>query len=1198
MAREWTPEQIKALETTDRTVLLSAAAGSGKTATLTERLIRMITDKDNPLDVSRMVVVTFTRAAAAELRERIAAALDDALAKDPENKHLLRSSLLLPSATIRTIDSFCNDLVRGNAESLGLAPHYRIADPAEKKLLMNTLFDDLITDAFDGTYRAEGLDIAYLTECATDARTEKELVNILRELYIDLEGYPDGKDILRQSLEKQTQAASLSFFETDWGKAIRQKAHQTLSFYADALHTARENALLEGDAVFLKTLNKLIEKYEAVARGAVEAVEKGYTAAKLFLADISLPSLRSSNDLAEDARLAKLLAVRFADTVKKLYARFFMWEEKDIPYAAKQSARLTRTVLLLLEEFERRFDAEKRRAGICTYADLEHDAYRLLYHPDGSTTPLAKELRDSYDAICIDEYQDVNDLQHLIFEAISKPTNRFMVGDIKQSIYAFRGAKPAIFAKLRASLPAYEENRESTVLYLTKNFRSYGHLIDFNNAVFDFLFGKIGESIGYRKEDALQTGRKPPASPLPLPELYYAHIPKGTDDKTSEWDIVAQKIKAVLAENKTDSGKPLLPSDIAVLYRSGTDKPAEIAASLRAHGLPVCTKDTQNFFENPEILLALCLLHTVNNPRRDIYLAGLLRSPLYRFTMDELVDIRSQKSATLYDSLLEYTESHSDFEKGKRFLSDLSRFRAVSEGERADRLCRFLWEETGLYSVTDTQGKNRLHTLYDCARTYENGSFHGLYRFLSYLNEIYENGANLGSERMLGDKDGIKIMTMHASKGLEFPVCFISDTLPYEPTNKPKLLFHPALGIALPIKDPFELALLENPFFTALETRSEEENLEEEIRVLYVALTRASEQMYITARHNTGIDKVKSAADLLCAFPSRTLLSETYFLHWVLAAIMHKPHLASYRLGTNTDLAALLGEGEKTEEGKEEVSKEAEKEASSAAFSEEDIERLRAMYQERFSFVYPHAAESKLPGKVSVSKLYPAYLDEDTLTERAADAFTATVGEAPKKTVPFFLSGMEENAAAKAGIATHLFLQFCDFSALTGKGTDAVRLAVERELARLVSQGFLHPSDADRVRIDELVAFAASDLLQEILNAKEVRREFRFNTYLPAELFSESEKESYRGLSVFTQGVIDVLIETAEGDIILADYKTDRLTPPMLANRALAEELLLSRHATQLTYYALAIEKIFGKKPKSVKIYSLHKGESFLLPLA
>ncbi len=1199
MARQWTPEQLRALETTDRTVLLSAAAGSGKTATLTERLIRMITDEKEPLDVSRMVVVTFTRSAAAELRERIARALDEALAQNPKSRHLLRSSLLLPSATIRTIDSFCNDLVRGNAESLGIPLYYRIPDPAEVKLLMAEVMDRLIEDAYDGTFRAEGLDVAYLAECATDARNVKELGPLLTKLHTSLDGYPDGLAIFRRSLEALEKAKKQPFFETPWGEIVKNETVSLLRDYAEGLGKARREALIEGDPLYLSSLDGAVAEVERFAISAAESAGVSYTAAKTVLSSFVCPSLRSGDDKLLTASLAaKRYTKRFEGALRGLLTRFFAWEEKDIPYAAGESARLTRTVLLLLEEFDRRYTAEKRRAGLCTYADLEHLAYRLLYGDDGKTTALARELRDSYDAICIDEYQDVNDLQHLIFEAIAKPHNRFMVGDIKQSIYAFRGAKPSIFASLRASLPSYEEGKESTVLYLTKNFRSHGHLIDFNNAVFDFLFDMVGEGIGYRAEDALVCGKEPPAFSLPLPELLYSHKQVGSDDKTTEWDIIAEKIRDLLANGKRDDGSPIKPSDIAILYRSGTARPAELSDALLSHGIPVLTKDTRHFFENPEILLALCLLHTVNNPRRDIYLAGLLRSPLYGFTMEELIALRRTDGTTLYDALCAYTETHPDFLKGKRFLSELSRFRSVSEGESADRLCRRLFEETALYAVTDTEGKKRLRTLYDCARKYEGGAFHGLYRFLSYLNEIYESGASLGADRVLGDSEGVKIMTMHASKGLEFPVCIVADTKPYERGHKEKLRFHPSLGIALSVRDESGLAVLDNPFYIALEAAEERDALEEEIRVLYVALTRASEQMYITAHSSAKADTVKEAASLLSAFPSRTMLGSTAYFEWILAALMRKSHLGRSLLDTNTAVRAYVRGTAETEEYKEEVSTEEKKEEH--APTPEEIQHYYKLYKERFSFTYPHAA-AELPGKVSVSRLYPAYLDEEEPFHPAEQAFLEAAeppeAKEEKHTVPFFLSGVEGNVAAKAGIATHLFLQFCDFSALKGESDEELRSAVLRELDRLLASGFLHKLDAERVRVEEIVNFAKSDLQKEILQAKSVRREFRFNTWLPASLFSDKAPEKYEGQKIFTQGVIDLLLETEDGALILADYKTDRLTRDMLADPEKARELLLTRHATQLRYYAIAAERIFGKKPRAVKIYSLHAGKSFSLPL-
>ena len=1228
----WTPEQELALNTTDRTVLLSAAAGSGKTATLINRLIRMIIRDENPLDVSRMLVATFSRAAAAELREKIAAAVakeqaesNDALlalrdrekaSPNEENRaavrhaearcqRLLLASLLLPSAAIRTINSFCNDLVKGHAQEIGIPPHYRILDEAEAELLSGEIMDGLITDAFDGRYAPEGLDVSYLVDCVTEARREGELTGKLTKLYKSLGGYPDGLSLLRHAQEEAEASLHRPYFDSPWGKVIRDELLDNLSEFAALLSKARVRAREEAYDVYLAKLDAPIGDMITSLEAARGAAKESYTSLKKALESFPLPSLSSPNDLPTEASLTKRLANEIKTAIKDLRARFFAWGEEDIPFAMQKTAVLLRSISLLLEEFDRRYMTEKRRLSAFTFSDLEHFAFRLLYTAEGERTPLARELSEAYDAICIDEYQDVNDLQHLIFVAISKPTNRFMVGDIKQSIYAFRGAKPAIFAKLRAEMPAYEDGADEAVLYLTKNFRSHDHLIRFNNAVFDFLFEEFKESIGYRAEDALHTGHAPAEAELPLPLVFYTYTPPKSEDSTTEWDIVAQKIEQLLREGGKDDGTALKPSDIAILYKKGTEKPVLLAEALRERGIPVLSKDTHSFFENPEVLLALCLLHTVNNPHRDIYLAGLLRSPLYRFDMEALLRIRREKDGSLFDALRAYTEAHEDFEAGKQFLSELASFRAIAESERADKLCRLLFEKTGLYALTDAEGKKHLEALYEYAKGYETGSYRGLYRFLSHLNELYESGGGIGADRVLGDADGVKIMTMHASKGLEFPVCFIVDTKVAPSHRKDIIPFHPALGIGASIRDESGLAVLRNPLAIALDVLRKREELEESARVLYVALTRASEQMYISAHATSKPEKVLADAELLRAYPSRYFLAHNHFFEWVLAASLERSELCRYKLGENTEVAPFVSAypfppPDPDRAALREQMSEAEANAAAEEAVPDSVAEAQRKMQERFSFVYPHEAEASLPGKVSVSVLYPSFLDEETEEARASLANAAKAPEGEEKeseTVPFFLSGIEGDLALKAGIATHLFLQFCDFAALKGQSDEQIRLAIQRETDRLRAMGFLHSTDAARVRQDEILKFVKSDLHKDILSAHLIRREFRFNTFLPASLFAERDKERYEELSVFTQGVIDLLIQTEEGEIILADYKTDRLTREMLADEEKAKALLFGRYRHQLTYYALAIERIFGKRPIRIEIYSLHAGKSFLLPL-
>lgn len=1191
MARNWTDEQKTAIRTTDKTVLLSAAAGSGKTATLTERLIRMVTREDSPLDVSRMLVVTFTRDAAEELRVRISAALDEALQKDPQNKSLLRAALLLPSAKIRTIDSFCNDLVKGHTETLGIKGHYRIPDAAEAQLLCEEILDGLITDAYDGRYAPSGLAIANLSECTVGARNEKDISRLLEDLYGQLEGYPDGIGLLKTGTEMLCQCKDKPFFKTPWGRVIAKEAKAMLCDHKAALETALAATVKENDTLFLQTLAPLCRELCVHLDKASEAADLSYTALRTLLSSSVKPKkdpTASDAKLTESGVLAKQYRKRVLADLEAFKNKYLLWEEKDIPEAIEKNASLSLSVYLLLLEFDRRFREEKRSRGLCTYSDLERFAYTLLRDEKGARTPLAHELAASFDAVCIDEYQDVNDIQHSIFDAISTPKNRFMVGDIKQSIYCFRGAKPDIFASLRRSFPSLDEDKDSAVLYLTKNFRSHPHLIRFNNAVFDFLFGKMGESIDYMESDRLVAGRPEEDDPPPLPCVTYLHTPARST--LEEWDVLAEKIKELLENGKREDGEPLKPSDIAVLYRQGAAKRYEISEALSRHGIPVLTEDTQSFFSFPEVLLALCLLNTVNNPLRDVYLAGLLRSPLYGFTMEELLRIRraGKKDEPLYTSLVRYTSENPDFLKGAHALEDIRTFRKDAEGTSADKLCHELFEKTTLFAIADEEGKSRLRLLYDYARTLEANHFHGLYRFVAHLNELIDDGRSLGAKRMLGCADGVKVATMHASKGLEYPVTFIVNTSGKKGENKNPLFFHPSLGIASYIRDGSGLALLDNPIRRAIAAQIENEENDEEIRVLYVALTRASRQMYVLAHGVSKPETVEDACRLVTAFPSKTILKSTSHFVRILAATASDPTLCTYEV-----LSAEDGEdGEPTAVGDADAPPRERKEASA------DEGRL-GILRERFSFVYPHAALSALPGKISVSKLYPDFLDErsspleDDKTLLFSPEGDATEKKEKAPTVPCFISGKEKDAAAKAGTATHLFLQFCRFEALAEQAGKSTKELVEAELSRLVSEKYIDKRDAVRVRTDELARFAASPLLARILAAKEVHREFRFHTMLDAMLFSKEKDPAFRGHSILTQGVIDLLLENPDGSLSLCDYKTDRLTQAHLSDPEAARAFFEERHAAQLSYYAAAVEQIFGKAPKSLEIYSLHAARSF-----
>lgn len=1595
MARNWTEEQLSAIAERENTLLLSAAAGSGKTATLTERLIRMITDEDHPAHIAEMLIVTFTRAAAKELRERIGAALAAALEKDPENRRLTEEMLLLPTARIRTIDSFCQDLVRGHTDLLGIPAAFRVADEAEVALLSSHVMEELLEDAYRGLYAPQGLALPLCTECLVGAREEDSLAAVLLSLHSRLCGFREGVSLLEKDAGRRQKAAEEAFFSTPWGEEIaartRLTADELLTAYRRALEEAREE---EGaGSAFLLNYGETAEYDLAFLSALKEATGESYGKVRGLLLSYAPPAIgRKRGDTpGEAAGRLKVLRKETGDRIKKLSAGFYAWEEEALAAAFTQSAAVEQTLYLLLSEFARRFAEEKRRRSICDYDDLEHFALSLLLDEAGNRTPLAAEMAASFSAVCIDEYQDVNEIQHLIFEALSTESNRFMVGDIKQSIYGFRGAQPAIFEKLRRTFPT-EAHRK--VLYLTRNFRSLPPVIDFCNGVFDFLFGVYGDSVGYRPEDRLCAGRMPEegpaatAAPLPVFTLLSDSEEEDREEAAEENEsreaaFVAGQISRLLKEGKKQNGEPLCPADIAVLLRSGASRAGRYTAALQKAGVPVQTEDREGFFAQKEVLLAVCLLQTVNNPLRDIYLAGLLRSPLYGFSMEDLLRIRAAgpKDVPLFVALKSFTEQNGDFTKGRAFLSDLSLFREVAEGMPADRLIRFLYDRTALLQIAGEKERRNLFYLYDCAKRYEAASFHGLYRFLRYLNDLMRDGRELGDKRMIGEENGVSIITMHHSKGLEFPVCFLPECgAMLRPPRKVPLAFDPALGAGFLLRDESGLGALENPVNLAVRAAVAERETEEEVRVLYVAMTRAREQLYLVA--SAGRKKPESvlaAADFLRRNPAKTFLSSAYsFAEWVLAAPGVGPEFppdmtkadetgcltlplcrftleksggageaaekdaAGPSAGTapaegpaeeNTvtsrqeemrRMRALLhahgpspAEEEKTADAAPHAKQVPPENAASAGSPEKAeeaeeaeetqlVEEAAALLRARYAFVYPYKGATRLPGKLSVSRLYPTLLDEEEPSvllpageepwpeavgksdrqEKTAGAENGRTGgeesrqslpgaagaaeekreenlsgrglpeEAANPTVPVFLSGKEKDPAALAGTATHIFLQFCDFAALipeipggvcsgdgdggsrkkeapgnvcscakgpesacratgktptgavgpagadmetdniflpeeetagcvwhdgqtaftaeketagavcntekngafpekeglsaragateskpcalsaeehlpgcvcknectrgnvckeenetpdgvckqegdltslvdkpacykekttfsdsgevpfsdeenknarerveqeatpedtfargrvqyahtggevppgektapetagvtapgpvlftenrrgtflpgvtgataTGEAKEAgcapekeatlcrVKARVEAELGRLLAGRFITPQDAARVRQEELVSFALSPLASRIRGAARVLREFRFNVFLPAEQFTAREKETFRGERLFVQGVIDLLLFDRAGNILLADYKTDRIPPSLRGDRAAEDAFLIARHRRQLYYYACAVREIFGVFPAKILIYSLALG--------
>ena len=1245
MAYSFTDEQQRAIDTRDRTLLVSAAAGSGKTATLTERIIRSLTDPERPTSLAKLLVVTFTNASAADMREKIGKALGAALAEDPDNQHLARQQLLLPSARISTIDSLCVKLLRQHADEAGLSQGFRVADPAEAALLAIRVMDDVLEELYGGTADGVSLDeFCELADTLTSAKGEDGLSDILRALYekvqYDVRGVRallDARDGYRREMDKpflatafggEVAAHYLSVFEP-----LHRRLFDVLSILRDAWTSPSRKRLdvLERDLALLDGVITVLCGRDASLAALPEGLDR------MVNGGPKIPENATAGDIHAHIKT-------HYDQLRKDY---FTYSDAEFAEVIRRLADATDLLYRVLSLYEARLTAEKMRRKILDFTDIERTAHRLLVAEGGDPTPLAREIAAGIDYIYIDEFQDVNALQYGIFRALSSGDNLFMVGDVKQSIYSFRHADPTIFADLRAAFAPLGEGTGASSLFFSRNFRCDGPIVRYTNAVAGRLLLLSGGKLAYMPEDDLVFSKLPPHGEEPV----HTHIFERPTDKSreegempeeessaAEARFVASEVARLLREGTRADGEPIRAKDITLLFAKRSQMP--LFAAALADVVRVREDGAGDFFLNPEVLLALSLLYTIDNPRRDIYLAAVLRSPVFGFTMEDMVRLRTEcRASTFYDALCAYSAAHPEFEKGKRFLKTLADWRRLAEGETVGALLLAVFRDAGLM-LLGGKGADRhhdnLYRLYQYARSFEASSYHGLYNFISYVNTAIEQGAEILKPAAEGDEDAVRFMTIHGSKGLEFPVCFLCNTdarFSNQDIRNP-ILYDRTYGPAICLLSREKGATVNNPIRALVASRIRADLAAEQIRLLYVALTRARERLYVLGTVSNLSKKTdERAVARFVDFPyDWNVLSSNSMLSMLLPILCERndPYLEAHPLpaipqvgydvsplldGRDSELlsdarsaviadryaryesepTAVLAETEDSFRAavaaayEKSVSPEiARDDGSEIVFSAEPDAAFAAMIRARLSYVYPAAAETELPEKLSVSRLYPDVLDGSDEEEHTAAAVLAPY----RPSVPLFAGGDERDPGALAGTATHLFMQFCNFERLAAEGAAA-------ELAHLRDDAFLSPEDAERVRLDEVAAFVHSPLFQRLRAAARVRRELRFHATLPAAAFTEDEarREALGDRELLVQGVIDCILEQDDG-YVLIDYKTDRLSERELADPALAARTLSIRHGLQLSYYAAACEKMYGKPPREMLIYSLPLGDSVTVDLS
>ncbi len=1177
--RTWTASQQAAIDFCGDNLILSAAAGSGKTATLTQRIIRLLTDPREEASLSRMLIVTFTNAAAGELRSRIADALTAALAKDPGSRRLLRELTILPGAKITTIHSFFLSSLQPYYAQLGLPPDFSILEEAQAVVLQKEIMQETVDTFFDSPRRADADEAEFeaLADCFSGGRDETSLDETLLSLRSGIvsEGYC-AADLYRWA--EETRAGAGDFLTSVFGVPIRRQMERAGEHFRRVFDQLSVELSACADT----------EKYSALslesarlAGELTDLAEHSYNAVRAWLEGFAQPRLSPLKAEKQTEEYVRLKEVRqeFGDAVKSLRRSFFLPETEEMARLMEQNAAIVRAAARVLSEFEKRYTEKKQELGRIDFADLEVYANRIFCTDTGAPTSAAIETGRQFDYIFIDEYQDTNRIQDQVFSAVSAGSRRFMVGDVKQSIYGFRGACPGVFTHYRTR---YEAGDGGQAIFMQENFRSAGAVIDFANLISRYIFA-AGDT-PFDQNDALVCTKPGASSPV---EICLVPAPEEEEGvpANGEAEYVAARIQTLLRGETLADGSPVRPGDIAILLRSGRQA-AVYADALARRGIAVANSAADPFFACSEVILMLCLLNTADNPLRDIYLAGAMKSPLFGFSLDDLVNIRGTEKGPLWYSVQRTAACATPL--GSRcgtFVKQVEDWRTRARYMRADEILQTIVRDTGfLYYRGDDKRSNtqirrslKLLTSHAVGCGRQGGGLHDFIRLLNGLMEQKDSGGQLPAE------DAVTITTIHRSKGLEYPICFLSDTARKFNVRglSDRVLFCPETGPCVKLYDPGGLVRCDTPLRCSAAKYLQERMIQEEMRVLYVALTRPRERLYITCMA-ADPEQVLEQARIRAAQPADAyeLLSCNCLGQWIIDGGARHMDAGCFRFVIGKNAGASV-DAVRTKE---------ERTTSSAG----EMQMWKETFTRRFSYAYPLEHLANIPAKLTVSALQPDILNQPEPEGISIDP-EPPVRQEPDAAIPMpnFLLRDGKPTGAQAGIATHLYMQFCDYGRLRETGAAA-------ELALLQKRAFLTKEQAELVRLEEITAFTRAPIFERMVRAREMYREFRFNAVLPAARFTTDpvlrEKLALSGTDITVQGVVDCMFIDEKGRAVLLDYKTDRLTAAEKKDPTLAADKLLARHMRQINLYRELCAHMLGRPFDEVYLYSLALGDCISVP--
>ncbi|WP_144376703.1 helicase-exonuclease AddAB subunit AddA [Paenibacillus sp. FSL A5-0031] len=1260
----WTDDQWDAIVTSGSNILVAAAAGSGKTAVLVERIIRKISAN---ADVDRLLVATFTKAAAAEMKDRIRNALELELEKQPDSEHLRRQLALMNRASITTLHSFCMDVIRRYYPLIGLDPGFRIANETESELMRLDVLDQL----FEQKYEGAGDNGAFLrlADRYGGERGDEPLYLLVQQLFDFAQSHPWPEYWLRQTADAFNIADVAALQNSTWVVSLIADIEMALEGASSLLHQALElSRQPAGPAPYavtfdddLQIINNLSEMVHSMPWESwiapFQSIEFGKL--KAMRGDEYDKSLQEQAKELRDQ--AKKLITSLSDELFGRTAEQFLEELQEL-------ASLMKALSELVIEFGQGYEAAKRAKGMLDFGDLEHYCLRILRDP--SSTPeqmlpsiAAIEFQQQFDEILLDEYQDTNMVQEAIVSLIERPGagNRFMVGDVKQSIYGFRLAEPKLFLqKYKSYLSRHEMNKRSETeesdalrIDLARNFRSRSEVVDGVNAVFRAIMRETVAEMDYDERAELVCGATYP-DPVPADrcQVEFAVLNKADADEeetadadnsdSSEGQIegeqgengtllesaselktaqlearwIAQQLQSLIDsgfqvyDGKRRENRPMQWRDVVILLRATQQWAPIIIEELQGCGIPAYAELSSGYFEATEVETMLSLLRVIDNPYQDIPLAAALRSPLFALNGEELARIRIQSAkSTYYDAVLQAAGDLFMDEDTRRklslFLDSLDRWR---EEARQGSLANLLWEiyrETGYYDFVGglpggTQRQANLRALHDRARQYEATSFRGLFRFLRFIERMRDSGGDLGTARALGEQeDVVRIMSIHKSKGLEFPVVFVAGLgkLFNQQDVRSAFLKHKELGFGPRFVDPALRISYPTLPYLAIRRAMRKEMLAEEMRILYVALTRPKEKMFLVATVADAEAKLKrwlSSVEASGKMSDFRVAAARSFIDWLgpLAARQindsqltdhnapnwHAGVVSASIFGTE---AAAASETELQDQDKEE--------RLQAVTSLSLLEHVEAddELRERLEWHYPHQEAAALAAKTSVTEMKRLYSEEqedavpfDELNQHQANTHLQEAAAAPEASYTFRLrrpAFMEEKSltAAEKGSVNHLLMQLVS---LTEEIDEPM---LKQTLDHMIERRLLTVKQSEAIDLPNVAAFFRSELGQRLLNADWVRREVPFSCMFPAKrVYPNSDLDE----PILIQGVIDCLFEDAAG-VVLLDYKTDRIYKEQWVEAA-------ERHRFQLELYAEAIESVLGRKVDESHVFFFDGGQS------